>query len=57
MLRHDGDGSIHFCLFNGPIASAAVATNTDMRKKKEVLLEGYRPRNAFMFLGKDSFTA
>ena len=35
MLREDGDESIHSCLCNGPLSSAAVATNPDMRIKKQ----------------------
>ena len=58
MLRHDGDKSIHFCLCNGPISSAAVAAE-DIGGHKETGL-GLRvigQEMLFIFLGKVSFTA
>jgi len=40
VLRHDGDKSIHFCLCNGPISSAAVAITPDVSIKKQGLCWG-----------------
>jgi len=37
VLRHDGDKSIHFCLCNGPISSAAVVATPDVGIRKQGL--------------------